>query len=136
MSFVSVGVSIPLPINRKNVEDRDVSDKAELATKARLIYEDTQRQVEADIENLSSTLASGRERVASLKDSLLPAADQRVNLATAAFRAGTGTLADTFSAKHAQLDAELKVLDLQREVSLTWAQLEYQVVPPTLSASQ
>ncbi|CAB3786398.1 TolC family protein [Pararobbsia alpina] len=135
-SFVSVGVSIPLPINRKNLEDRDVSEKAELATKARLIYEDTQRQVEADIEALSATLASGRERIANLQQTLLPAADQRVGLATAAYQAATGSLADTFAAKRAQLDAELKVLSLQRDVSLTWAQLEYQVVPPTLSASR
>ena len=135
-SFVSVGVSIPLPINRKNVEDRDVSEKADLANKARLLYEDTQRQVESDIETLSATLASGRERIANLKQGLLPAANQRVSLATAAYQTGTGSLADAFSAKRAQLDAQLKVLDLQREVSLTWAQLEYQVVPPTLSASQ
>ncbi len=135
-SFVSVGVSIPLPINRKNVEDRDLSEKAELATKARLTYEDTQRQVESDIETLSATLASGSKRIANLKQTLLPAADQRVALATAAYQAGTGSLADTFEARRTQLDAQLKVLDLQRDVSLTWAQLEYQVVPPTLSASR
>jgi outer membrane protein TolC len=135
-SFVSVGVSIPLPINRKNVEDRDVSEKGELATKARLIYEDTQRQVQADIETLSATLASGRERIANLKQTLLPAAEQRVSLAMAAYSTGTGTLADIFAARCAQLDARLQVLVLQRDVSLTWAQLEYQVVPPTLSAGQ
>jgi outer membrane protein TolC len=135
-SFVSVGVSIPLPINRKNVEDRDVLEKGELATKARLIYEDTQRQVQADIETLSATLASGRERIANLKQTLLPAAAQRVSLALAAYSTGTGALADTFAARRAQLEAQLQVLALQREVSLSWAQLEYQVVPPTLSAAQ
>jgi outer membrane protein TolC len=134
--FVSVGVSIPLPINRKNVEDRDVYEKAELATKARLTYEDMQRQVQADIENLTVTLSSGRERIANLKQALLPAADQRVSLAMAAYEAGTGALAETFAAKRAQLDAQLQVLALQRDVSLTWAQLEYQVAPPTLSAIQ
>jgi outer membrane protein TolC len=135
-SFVSVGVSIPLPINRKNVEDRDVLEKGELATRARLIYEDTQRQVQADIETLSATLTSGRERIANLKQTLLPAAAQRVSLAMAAYGTGTGALADTFAARRAQLEAQLQVLALQREVSLTWAQLEYQVVPPTLSAAQ
>jgi len=134
--FMSVGVSVPLPINRKNVEDREESAKAELATKARLIYEDTQRQVESDIRALSATLASGRERIAGLQQTLLPAADQRVSLATAAWQAGAGSLADTFAAQRAQLDAQLQVLGLQRDVSLVWAQLEYQVVPPRPSASQ
>ena len=84
----------------------------------------------------TATLASGRERIANLTNALLPAADRRVQLAAAAYKAGTGSLADTFAAKRAQLDAELQVLDLQRDVSQTWAQLEYQVVPASMSVSQ
>lgn len=135
-NMVSVGVTIPLPLNRKNRQNRDVAEKAELATKARLMYEDTLRQVQADIRTQSETLASGRERIANLSASLLPAADQRVQLANAAYRAGTGSLADMFAARRAQLDAQLQVLDLRRDVSQTWAQLEYQVVPSTMAAAQ
>lgn len=135
-NMVSVGVSIPLPINRKNRQDRDAAEKAELGTKARLMYEDAQRQVEADISTLSATLTSGRERIINLTRSLLPAADQRVQLAAAAYTSGTGSLADTFAARRALLDAQLQVLDLQRDVSQTWAQLEYQVVPASMSVSQ
>jgi outer membrane protein TolC len=135
-NMVSVGVTIPLPLNRKNRQNRDVAEKAELATKARLTYEDTLRQVQADIRSQSAILACGRERITHLSQSLLPAADQRVQLADAAYRAGTGPLADTFAARRAQLDAQLQVLDLKREVSQTWAQLEYQVVPSTMAAAQ
>lgn len=135
-NMVSVGVTIPLPLDRRNRQNRDVAEKAELATKARLMYEDTLRQVQADIRSQSETLASGRERIANLSASLLPAADQRVQLANAAYRAGTGSLADTFAARRAQLDAQLQVLDLRRDVSQTWAQLEYQVVPSTMAAAQ
>lgn len=135
-NMVSVGVSIPLPINRKNRQNRDADEKAELGTKARLMYEDAQRQVEADIRTQSATLASGRERITHLTDSLLPAADRRVQLAAAAYQAGSGSLADAFAARRALLDAQLQVLDLRREVSQTWAQLEYQVVPASMSISQ
>ncbi|MFD1561416.1 TolC family protein [Paraburkholderia silviterrae] len=135
-NMVSVGVRIPLPINRKDREDREVSEKAELATKAQLMYEDTLRQVQADIRTESATMASGRERIANLTQSLLPAADERVELAVAAYKAGAGSLADTFAARRAQLDAQIQVLDLKREVSQTWAQLEYQVVPTTLAAAE
>ncbi|MBY4713559.1 TolC family protein [Burkholderia cepacia] len=135
-NMVSVGVTIPLPLDRRNRQNRDVAEKAELATKARLMYEDTLRQVQADIRTQSETLASGRERIANLSASLLPAADQRVQLANAAYRAGTGSLADTFAARRAQLDAQLQVLDLRRDVSQTWAQLEYQVVPSSMAAAQ
>lgn len=135
-NMVSVGVTIPLPLNRKNRQNRDVAEKAELATKARLMYEDALRQVQADIRAQSATLASGRERIANLGRSLLPAADRRVQLANAAYRAGSGSLADTFAARRAQLEAQLQVLDLEREVSQTWAQLEYQVVPSTMAAAR
>ncbi|MBF5008662.1 TolC family protein [Burkholderia pseudomultivorans] len=135
-NMVSIGVTIPLPLNRKNLQDRDVAQKAALATKARLTYEDMLRQVQADIRMQSATLASGRERIANLSQSLLPAADQRVQLANAAYRAGAGSLADTFAARRAQLEAQLQVLDVKREISQTWAQLEYQVVPSTMAAAQ
>jgi len=135
-NMVSFGVTIPLPLNRKNRQNRDVAEKAALATKAGLMYEDTLRQVQADIRMQSATLASGRVRIANLREALLPAAEQRVQLADAAYRAGTGSLADTFAVRRAQLDAQLQVLDVRREVSQTWARLEYQVVPPTLAAAQ
>lgn len=135
-NMVSFGVSIPLPLNRKNRQNRDVAEKAALATKARLMYEDALRQVQADIRTQSAALASGRERIANLSRSLLPAADQQVQLADAAYRAGSGSLVSTFTARRARLEAQLQVLDLKREVSQTWARLEYQVVPPTMAAAQ
>lgn len=135
-NMVSIGVTIPLPLNRKNREDRDVSEKAELATKARLMFEETQREVESQIRDLTLKLSSGRERIASLDESLLPAAERRVQLADAAYRSGAGTLADTFSARRLQLEQRLQVLDLQREVSLDWAQLEFQVIPPAMAVGQ
>src|SRR5580698_563210 len=84
--YVSVGVSIPLPINRRNVEDRDVEQKSEMGTQARLTYEDTRRQVLADIQSLTARLASGRERLANVREAVLPAAAQKADLANAAYR--------------------------------------------------
>ncbi|AIO66257.1 TolC family protein [Burkholderia oklahomensis] len=135
-NMVSIGVTIPLPLNRRDRQNRDVAEKRALATKARLMYEDARRQVEADIRTQSATLASGCARLAELDRSLLPAADERVRLADAAYRAGAGSLADAFAARRARLDARLQVLDLERDVAQTWAQLEYQVVPSTTVAAQ
>lgn len=127
--MVSVGVSIPLPIARANRQDRDVAQAAAMGNKARFILRETQRQVQADIENLSTALANGRERVGSLNTTLLPAAERQVGLATAAYKAGTGSLAEVFKAKRDLLDAQLQVLELERDVAQIWAQLEYQVIP-------
>ncbi|MFC0402138.1 TolC family protein [Paraburkholderia rhizosphaerae] len=133
--YVSFGVSIPLPINRKNLEDRDVEQKSQMGTQARLNYEDLERQVMAGIQTLATRLSSGRERLANLRQTVLPAAEQQVQLANAAYRSGTGTLADAFDARHRQLETQLQVLTLERQVSLVWAGLEYQVLPPEVIAS-
>ncbi|CAB3751190.1 TolC family protein [Paraburkholderia humisilvae] len=133
--YVSFGVSIPLPLNRKNVEDRDVEQKSQMGTQARLNYEDTERQVMAGIQSLATRLASGRERLANLRQTVLPAAGQNVQLANAAYRSGAGTLADAFEARHRQLEAQLQVLNLERQIALVWAGLEYQVLPPELIAA-
>ncbi|MFC0572484.1 TolC family protein [Paraburkholderia solisilvae] len=133
--YVSFGVSIPLPLNRKNLEDRDVEQKSEMGTQARLNYEDTERQVMANIQSLATRFASGRERLVNLRQTVLPAAAQKVQLANAAYRSGAGTLADAFEARHMQLETQLQVLNLERQVALLWAGLEYQVLPPDLIAA-
>jgi outer membrane protein TolC len=133
--YVSFGVSIPLPINRKNLEDRDVEQKSQMGTQARLNYEDTERQVIAGIQTLATKLSSGRERLANLQQTVLPAAELTVRLANAAYRSGTGSLAEAFEARHRQLETQLQVLTLERQVSIVWAGLEYQVLPPDVIAA-
>lgn len=133
--YVSVGVSIPLTFNHANVEDRDAAQKAALGNKARYAYEDLERQVVADTQALADTLASGRSRLDNLTRTLLPASARTVQLALAAYQGGSGTLADVHAAKRAQLEARLQILALQRDLSMTWAQLDYQVVPPALVMS-
>jgi outer membrane protein TolC len=72
----------------------------------------------------------------SARQTVLPAAEQKVQLANAAYRSGAGTLSDALDARHTQLEADLQVLNLEREASLVWAQLEYQVLPPDMTSGQ
>lgn len=127
--MVSIGVSIPLQLNQANLQDRDVAEKTERATQAEFMLDDVQRQVQAEIRTQSSTLVSARDRIDALQRGLLPSTRQRVQLAEAAYRGGSGALADVFMARRTDLQAQLQVLDLQREAALVWAQLEYQVLP-------
>ena len=128
-NMVSVGVSIPIPVNRRQKQDRDIAEKSALGTKARLQYEDTLRALQAEIQDQSLTLSSLQERVSQLKRDLLPTANQQVELATAAYRSGTGSLAAIFNAKRMALDAQMQILDVEKEAAVTWASLEYHVIP-------
>lgn len=133
-NMVSVGVTIPLPVNRAQRQDRDIAEKSALGTKARMQYDDALRELQAEIQDQSLILASLKERVSQLKTQLLPSADQQVELATAAYRSGTSSLAAVFNAKRMALDAQMQVLDVQKEAALTWAKLEYHVIPHSQAA--
>jgi outer membrane protein TolC len=128
-NMVSFGISIPLAVNRAQKQNRDIAEKSALGTKARLQYEEALRELQTEIENQSSTLESLKSRVTQLNAQLLPAASQQVELATAAYRSGSGSLSAVFNAKKMLLERRLQIAELEREAALTWAALEYHVVP-------
>jgi outer membrane protein TolC len=128
-NMVSFGISIPLAVNRAQKQNRDIAEKSALGTKARMQYEEALRELQTEIENQSSTLESLKSRVTQLNAQLLPAASQQVELATAAYRSGSGSLSAVFNAKKMLLERRLQIAELEREAALTWAALEYHVVP-------
>lgn len=128
-NMVSFGVSIPLPVNRAQRQDRDIAEKSALGTKARMQYEEALRELQAEIQDQSLTLTSLKDRAKQLKVQLLPTANQQIEVATAAYRSGTGNLAAVFNAKRMALDAQMQVLEVEKEAATTWAKLEYHVIP-------
>lgn len=135
-NMMSFGVSIPLPVNRSQKQDRDIAEKSALGTKARMQYEDALRELQAEIQDQSLTLTSLKERTTQLKSQLLPTASQQVEVATAAYRSGTGSLAAVFNAKRMALDAQMQILDVEKEAATTWAKLEYHVIPHNQVATE
>lgn len=133
-NMVSVGVSIPLTVNPGERQDRDIAEKSALATKARLQYEEALRELQNEIQTLSFTLSSLNDRVAALRQQLLPLANQQVELATAAYRSGTGSLSAVFNARRGVVEKQLQIAEMEKDAAMTWASLEYHVVPHNLPA--
>lgn len=130
--MVSFGVSIPLTVNRAQRQDRDIAEKSAMGTKARMQYEDVIREVQAEIHSLTNTLGILKERLARFNTQLLPPASSQVELATAAYRSGAGSLSEVFNARRMLLEKRLQVTDMEKEAALTWAKLEYHLVPRDL----
>jgi outer membrane protein TolC len=128
-NMVSFGINIPLPINPSQRQNRDVAEKSAMATKARFQYQEALRELQADIQSASTTLESQKERLSMLKKELLPAANQQVELALAAYRGGSGTLSGVYNARKMLLEKQLMIADLEKEAALVWASLEYHVIP-------
>ncbi|WP_353154342.1 TolC family protein [Herminiimonas fonticola] len=134
-NMVSFGISIPLALNRAQKQNRDIAEKSALGTKARMQYEEALRDLQTEIENQSSTLESLKGRITQLNAQLLPAASQQVELATAAYRSGAGSLSAVFNAKKMLLERRLQIVELEREAALTWAALEYHVIPHDMASA-
>lgn len=128
-NMVSFGVSIPFTVNRAQRQDRDIAEKSALGTKARLEYEDALIDMQSQIQAQSTQLTSMKTRIAQLKSELLPAAAEQVELATAAYRSGSGSLTSVFKAKRISLEKRLQVNELEKEAALLWAILELHVIP-------
>lgn len=121
--MLSFGVTIPLTVNRAQRQDRILAEKAAQATAARLEYDDMQRAIAAEFAGLQASMNSLLLRADELTRDALPAAQQAVDLAVAAYRSGSGRLSDIFSARRMLVEQQQQIAELERDAALAWAQL-------------
>ena len=124
-NMMSVGISVPLPWDRANRQDREVTAKLALVDQARALREDALRMHAAEVAAMLEEWDNGRERLALYADSLLPLARDRTAAAVTAYRSGKGTLVDVLGARRSELDVRRDALQLERETARLWAQLNF-----------
>lgn len=127
--MVSIGVSIPLQIDRPNRQNREVAAKVAALAQARADYEEAARGQEAQVRVLLNDWTAGKERVAQLNAELLPAARMRTQAALTAYQTAKGELTGVLAARREEIDAGLQVLNLEMETARIWAQLNYLLAP-------
>lgn len=124
-NMASFGISVPLPWDRANRQDRDVAAKLALVDQARALREEALRTHVAEVAAMLEEWDNNRERLAIYADSLLPLARDRTAAAVAAYRGGKGALGDVLAARRSELDVRRDELMLGRETARLWAQLNY-----------
>ncbi len=134
-NMVSFGVSIPLTVHRAQRQDREIAEKAELGTRARLEYEEALLETQSSTEAQLGQLDSLKRRIARLEKELLPTAAQQVETALADYRGGTGTLTAVFRARRAALERRLQVNALELEAGMIWAELELRLIPQDMASA-
>jgi outer membrane protein TolC len=121
--MVSVGVKFSLPLFQASRQSPMIDSKRADVTRASAERDALKRKHEAE---LGAGLARHRaltDRLARMKSSVLPLAQQREDLAAAANAAGTLPASDLIAARRAKHEVQLERLDLERELALTDAQL-------------
>ncbi len=123
--MVSFGVAVPLPLFAADRKDREIRASRAALAQARATREDMERQHRAELRTLVDEWQRLGQRIAALRTSLLPLAQDRIALALAAYRGGSATLAQVLDTRRAEVEARAQVLALQRDRARVWAQLSF-----------
>jgi outer membrane protein TolC len=121
--MVSVGVSIPLPVATGQRQDREIASKQALVDKAQSDLLEARREVQGEYRALRSDIDLLEERIARYRTAVVMPTEQRTAVATAAYRSAQSPLSTLFEARHAELEAQRKLLALQSELAKAKAQL-------------
>lgn len=127
-NMLSFGVNIPLTLNASNRQDRDVAAMQAQVKQTQALHEDLVRETQRELASVYAEWRSLLDRRGRLSDALLPLARQRIDLSMASYRSGQGNLGAVLEARRAQVEAQLQILDLERETARLWALLQYQYV--------
>ena len=123
--MVSVGVSIPLQVAPAQRQDRETAARLALVDKAEADLAEATRAVSAQYESLLGNAQRLQQRIARYRTSVVAPARQRIAAATAGYASNQVSLATLFEARHAAVDAELKILALQRDLAKAQVQLAF-----------
>jgi len=133
-NMVSVNVSIPLQLDQKNRQDRELSAKLATAEQMRAQREETTREHIAEARGWLQQWQSLRDRLTQYDSALIPLTTERTRAAIAAYRGGTGMLPPVLEARRMEIDTRMERLRLEMESAGLWAQLEY-LIPVEQQAS-
>jgi outer membrane protein TolC len=131
--MVSVNLAIPLQLERKSRQDRDLAARLAVVEQMRAQREEATREHQAEIDNWLQEWRSDRDRLSHFDSSLIPLAIERTRAALAAYRGGAGPLAAVLEARRIEIDTRIDRLRLEMEAAGLWATLEY-LVPPEQGA--
>jgi outer membrane protein, heavy metal efflux system len=131
--MVSFGVSIPIPLSPRERQDRNTASKLALADKTELDLAEATRAASAEYRALASDRQRLQGRIDRYRIGVVAPATQRISAAMAGYASNQSSLVTLFEARHAEVDAERKLLTLQRDLAKAEVQLR---LKPVMAAGQ
>jgi outer membrane protein, heavy metal efflux system len=126
--LVSFGVTIPLPVAVASRQDKETASKLALVEKAEADLAEAERAAQAEYRALAGDTQRLMQRIARIRSAVIEPARQRTEVATAAYRSNQASLAMVFEARHGELEAQRKLLMLQRDLAKAQAQMAFKPV--------
>ena len=123
--MISVGVSIPLPVAPAARQDRETASKLALVEKGEADLGEAVRSAQAEYQMLTSDADRLQQRIKAFETSVLAPARQRTAAATAAYGSNQAAVSMVFEARQSELEAQRKLLNLQRDLAKALVQLNF-----------
>jgi outer membrane protein TolC len=133
--MVTFGVSMPLPWDRPNKQDREVAARRAQVDQAEARREEMVRAHVAEIRSMRLEWKDDLSRLDRYEREWLPLVRERTQAALAAYAGARGSLADVLAARRGELDTKLQRLQLELEAARVWARLAF-LVPVDLPAKE
>jgi len=124
-NMISLGVSVPLPWDRANRQDREIASKLAVAEQARAQREEMLRAHVGEVRGMIAEWQNWRERLARYEKDLLPLAAERSKAALAGYQGGKTGIADLLLARRNETDMRLQAVQLEMDTARLWAQLNF-----------
>ena len=124
-NMISAGVSIPLQLNRKNKQDRELASKLATLEQVKALREEALRSHSAEVRALVTEWQSGQARLVRYQREWIPLASDATNAAVAAYRGGKAKLIQVFSARRSEIEVRTQALQLESDTARLWAQLNF-----------
>ena len=126
--LMSIGVSIPLPVAPAARQDRETAAKRALVDKAEADAEEARRVAAGEYVALANDARRLQERIDRLQAAVVEPLRQRTAATIAAYRSNQASLVMLFEARHAEVEAQRKVLNLRRDLAKVQAQLNFKPI--------
>ena len=124
-NMMSFGVSLPLPWDRGNRQDREAAAKLAQAEQARAQREEARRAHVGEVRGMLAEWQSGRERLSRYRGELVPLARERARASLAAYEGGKTAITDLLAARRNESEVRLQAVQLESETARLWAKLTY-----------
>lgn len=124
-NMFSIGVSMPLPWDAANRQDRDAAAKLATVEELHARRDEMLRAHVAEVRSMLEEWRVGRERQARYRDEILPLTRDRTTASLAAYAGNKATLAEVLAARRGELEVRLQSLQLDQEVARLWARLNF-----------
>jgi cobalt-zinc-cadmium efflux system outer membrane protein len=124
-NMASVAVSLPLPWDRPQRQDRELAARLAQAEALRAEREERARELQAETAGWNDGWQAGLARLALMDAEREPLARQRIEAALGAYRGGSAPLAQVLEAQRMALALQLERIGVELETARQWARLAF-----------